>query len=81
MLTSALDPRFRQLTFSKLEDGDLEDLKEKIIEYTEEQQKLQKEDNDKGNDDGSLTKNIDALIFLNKHLSKLKITYYLIGWY
>ena len=49
LLTSAIDPRFRQLTFTKLEEANSKDLKEKIIEYAEEQQKLQKlqkEDND-----------------------------------
>ena len=45
-ITSPLDPHFRQLTFTNLEEAISEDLKEKIIEYAEEQQKLQKEEND-----------------------------------
>ena len=48
LISAALDPRFRNLTFTKIDDAEKEELKEKIIELAEEQQQLQKDD-DKGN--------------------------------
>ena len=46
VLTSALDPRFRQLIFIKLNDFKKEELKEKIVEYMEKFKKELKDQNE-----------------------------------
>ena len=46
LLTSALDPRFRQLVFIKLNDFKKEELKEKIVEYMEKFKEELKDQNE-----------------------------------